>query len=126
MFNGTCPECGATIGGVNYQLATGNAEITQRYLTYCNKLGNNIIVRGDQTQIGHILGNPDKRSLLPEPERGLSPSGCALLRLLLHAVLVWSSSNGDDVSFCLKLNLHAATAHLPLESFRRTGRFSTS
>ena len=72
-------------------------------------MNNNIIVRGDQTQVGHILGSPDKRSLLPEPERGLSPSGCALLRLLLHAVLVWSSSNGDDVSFVSKLDVYVAT-----------------
>ena len=35
--------------------------------------------------------------MLPEPERGLSPSGCALIRLFLHSVLVWSSSNADDV-----------------------------
>ena len=64
--------------------------------------------------------------MLPEPERCLSPSGCALLRMLLHAVLVWSSSNGDDVSFWFKLKLHAITTYLPLESFCRTGRFSTS
>ena len=57
-----------------------------------------INVRGDKTQVGHVLGSPEKRSMLPEPERSLSPSGCALLRLLLHAVLVWSSSNADDVS----------------------------
>ena len=63
-------------------------------LHYYNMLNKNIIVRGDKTQVGHILGSPDKRSVLPEP-----PSGCALLRLLLHAVLVWSSSNADDVSF---------------------------
>ena len=54
--------------------------------------------RGDRTQTGHVLGSPDKRSTLPEPERGLSPSGCALLRLILHSVLVWSSCNADDVS----------------------------
>ena len=59
-------------------------------------------IRGDKTQVGHVLGSPDKRSTLPEPERGLSPSGCALLRLILHSVLVWSSSNADDVS-ALKL-----------------------
>ena len=66
------------------------------------------INRGDQTQVGHVLGNSDKRSVLPEPERGLSPSGCALLRLLLHSVLVWSSSNADDVSF-LKLDFALTT-----------------
>ena len=57
------------------------------------------ISRGDKTQIGHILGSPDKRSMSPEPERSLSSSACALLRLLLHSVLVWSSCNaGDNVS----------------------------
>jgi len=55
--------------------------------------------RGDRTQVGHVLGSPDKRNMLPEPERNLSPSGCALIRLLLHSVLVWSSCNADDVSF---------------------------
>ena len=54
--------------------------------------------RGDATHTGHVLGPPVKRSALPEPERSLPSSGCALLRLLLHAVLVWSSSNGGDVS----------------------------
>lgn len=92
--------------------------------TYYNKLSNNIIVRRDQTQVGHVLGSPDKRSMLPEPERGLSPSGCALLRLLLHAVLVWSSCNGDEVSF-FKLYLQTVIVFL-LESFCRTSRFSAS
>ena len=31
MASARCPECGATIGGVNYQLATGNTQILQRY-----------------------------------------------------------------------------------------------
>ena len=56
------------------------------------------VIRGDRTHTGHVLGSSDKRSVLPEPERGLPPSGCALLRLILHSVLVWSSSNADDVS----------------------------
>ena len=55
-------------------------------------------IRGDKTQVGHVLGNPDKRSMIPEPERSLSPSGCALIRLLLHSVLVWSSCNADEVN----------------------------
>ena len=59
--------------------------------------------RGDATHTGHVLGPAVKRSVLPEPERSLPPSGCALLRLLLHAVLVWSSSNADGVSYNHKL-----------------------
>ena len=27
MYDAKCPECGSTIGGTNYQLATGNTEV---------------------------------------------------------------------------------------------------
>ena len=64
----------------------------------CAQTANNI----SRSDVGHVLGSPEKRSMLPEPERSLSPSGCALLRLLLHAVLVWSSS-AENVSFSLQI-----------------------
>lgn len=66
-----------------------------------------IASRGDRTQVGHVLGSPDKRSMLPEPERNLSPSGCALIRILLHSVLVWSSCNADNVSAFIKQSFNS-------------------
>ena len=51
-----------------------------------------------------MLGNPDKRSTIPEPERNLSPSGCALIRLLFHSILVWNSCNADEVNIFVIAN----------------------
>ena len=45
MVNARCPDCGATIGGAHYQLATGNTQVLQRYfyntnynISICNKM----------------------------------------------------------------------------------------
>ncbi|XP_065826355.1 E3 ubiquitin-protein ligase RNF213-like isoform X3 [Oscarella lobularis] len=68
--------CGAAIGGLNYQLQNQNVK----------RLREN-----DITETGHILGQADARSDNVAPERGLSSACCALIRVLMHASLMWGS-----------------------------------
>ncbi|XP_062507501.1 E3 ubiquitin-protein ligase rnf213-alpha-like isoform X2 [Corticium candelabrum] len=49
----------------------------------------------DTTQTGHILGPANQRAHAA-PERSLSLSGYALVRLLLHAALMWASCSEDQ------------------------------
>ena len=47
--------------------------------------------REDTTQTGHILGPVQHLSKQATPERDLSPVACTIIRLIMHATLVWSS-----------------------------------
>ena len=47
--------------------------------------------REDATQTGHILGPAQHLSKQATPERDLSPVACTIIRLIMHATLVWSS-----------------------------------
>ena len=47
--------------------------------------------REDTTQTGHILGQAQHLSKQATPERDLSLVACTVIRLIMHATLVWSS-----------------------------------
>ena len=47
--------------------------------------------REDTTQTGHILGPSQHLSKQAAPERDLSPVASTIIRLIMHAALVWSS-----------------------------------
>ena len=47
--------------------------------------------REDATQTGHLLGSAQNLSKQPTPERDLSSAACTIIRLIMHATLVWSS-----------------------------------
>ena len=47
--------------------------------------------REDTTQTGHILGQAQHLSKQATPERDLFPVACTVIRLIMHATLVWSS-----------------------------------
>ena len=49
------------------------------------------IYREDTTQTGHLLGPAQHLSKQATPERDLSPVACTIIRLIMHAALVWSS-----------------------------------
>ena len=51
--------------------------------------------RSDSTETGYALGDPAQRSQIPSPERGISPSACAVLRALMHSALLWASCNNE-------------------------------
>ena len=51
----------------------------------------------DATEKGHVLGEADARPDLVAPERDLSSPSCAIIRLLMHAALMWASCNADQV-----------------------------
>jgi hypothetical protein len=70
-----CPDCGESIGmNTNDPNARTHAS----------------------TQKGHVLGLATRRSQEATPERDLSPPACALIRLLMHGVLVWASCSQDQ------------------------------
>ncbi|XP_006813927.2 E3 ubiquitin-protein ligase rnf213-alpha-like [Saccoglossus kowalevskii] len=65
--------CGETIGGRLHEAATGNKRTS----------------RDISSKVGHILGAPDARTHeQPGPERRMGPAATAVMRLLLHAVMV--------------------------------------
>ena len=49
----------------------------------------------DSTETGYALGDPTQRSLIPSPERSLSPSACAIIRALMHSAFLWASCNNE-------------------------------
>ena len=49
------------------------------------------IYREDTTQTGHLLGPAQHLSKQATPERDLSPVACTIIRLIIHAALVWGS-----------------------------------
>ena len=47
--------------------------------------------RKDTTQTGHLLGPAQYLIEQATPERDLSPVACTIIRLIIHAALLWSS-----------------------------------
>ena len=50
------------------------------------------ICREDTTQTGHLLGPAQHLSKQATPERDLSPVACTIIRLIMHAALVWGTA----------------------------------
>jgi len=53
------------------------------------------ILSNHSLQIGHCLGDPNCRSVIPSQERSLSPAACNILRAVMHSALIWASCNSD-------------------------------
>jgi hypothetical protein len=70
-----CPDCSASIGS-----SSGDKDAKTH----------------DRTRTGHILGHARQRRGAPTAERELSSSGCSLLRMMLHAALMWASCTRDQ------------------------------
>ncbi|KAK3098458.1 hypothetical protein FSP39_019662 [Pinctada imbricata] len=90
---GRCKECHQEIGGTGYQLKQGNVQDQGL----------------DQTQTGHILGQPENRSTNPVPERTMSPSQCSIIRLLTHLALFTGATTNPqplDVSTFLYRHIY--------------------
>ncbi|XP_060586335.1 E3 ubiquitin-protein ligase rnf213-alpha-like [Ruditapes philippinarum] len=81
-FVTNCPTCGAVIGGDNHIPKPGNIKDNSN----------------DNTKTGHILGRAATRGPGPKPERTLSPTYCAAVRLLLHmAMYIGSGVNQQAI-----------------------------
>ena len=50
----------------------------------------------DTTQSGHVLGDPNGRTVVPTPERNLSPPAMCVLRALMHSSFLWTCCNNDQ------------------------------
>lgn len=93
MVEQTCKTCGAKIGGRNHQLRQDNRR-AREWVNY--DLDLDVAVRFvyasyDATQVGHVLGDPDSRTGLPAPERGLSRAAVCIIRALMHSAFIWCS-----------------------------------
>ena len=49
----------------------------------------------DNTETGYALGQPHQREAIPSTERSLSPSACAIIRVLMHCSLLWCSCTNE-------------------------------
>ena len=49
------------------------------------------VYREDTTQTGHLLGPAQHLTKQATPERDLSPVACTIMRLIMHAALIWGS-----------------------------------
>ena len=56
----------------------------------------------EKTKCGHFLEKPESRSKNPQPERNLSSKSNTIMRILLHAVCVWTVSSNNKVFYVLK------------------------
>ena len=50
----------------------------------------------DTTQTGHDLGDPNSRTVVPTPERSLSPPAICILRALMHSAFLWACCNDNQ------------------------------
>ena len=59
-----------------------------------------LLQRNDRklTKLGHILSDPELRSIDPSPQRDLSPLSNCIMRLLVNATCVWIASSNNEVS----------------------------
>ena len=55
----------------------------------------NVIYSTNTTEKGYALGYPDQRETIPSSQRTLSPAACAIIRVLMHASLLWASCNNE-------------------------------
>lgn len=63
--------------------------------------------REDSTQTGHSLGHSSHLSKQATPQRDLSPGVCTVIRLIMHAILTWSSVCSNTV----RINCHSILCH---------------
>ncbi|XP_050390801.2 E3 ubiquitin-protein ligase RNF213 [Patella vulgata] len=78
-----CNECNAEIGGVRHKAADGNT----------------IDDGHDRSKTGHILGQADQRPLEAIPERSMSPSVCAIIRMMTHmSMMLGAKQNPEGVA----------------------------
>ena len=75
--------------------------------------------REDTTQTGHVLGPAQQLSKQATPERDLSPVACTIIRLIMHATLVWSS-------VCVKVRTVIFTLDILVVSYIRRVQVSYS
>lgn len=57
------------------------------------------IYRNDTTATGHILGTAENRGPGPNPERMMTPTYCATVRLVLHMAMYIASGTDQEVSY---------------------------
>jgi hypothetical protein len=79
MVSYTCPQCGATIGGAHHKLDPTNKAARTT----------------DTTEQGYALGHPSHRETIPNTERHLDPSSCAIVRAIMHGCLLWASCTNE-------------------------------
>ena len=60
--------------------------------------------------MGHCLGQPNGRSVIPFPERSMSSVACNVLRAIMHSALTWASCNNNSATEGL-LELVKPTLH---------------
>ena len=65
-----------------------------------------VVYREDSTQTGHLLGPAQNLSKQATPERDLSPVVCTIIRLIIHAALVWGT-----VCVAVRINVYYPTVH---------------
>ncbi|XP_026862579.2 E3 ubiquitin-protein ligase rnf213-alpha [Electrophorus electricus] len=89
MEKSRCPDCGAEIGGTDHRPVQGFQPL---------------MIQGDRTQSGHILGDPQRRDQ-PDMQdtKNMSPAPFIMIRALTHAaMLLGASSHPQDVSPFIK------------------------
>ncbi|NXL76857.1 RN213 ligase, partial [Leptocoma aspasia] len=77
MERSRCPDCHVPIGGINHNPVQGF------HLSRS---------RRDRTQTGHVLGDVEHRRTLGMSDRGVTPVGFVLLRLLTHLSMLLGAS----------------------------------
>ncbi|XP_076113432.1 E3 ubiquitin-protein ligase rnf213-alpha-like [Mytilus galloprovincialis] len=84
---GTCPECGAMIGGQSYRINADNINDTGE----------------DETQRGHVLGSATNLKPVDALYRKLSKASVAILRLLTHmSMYIGTNTNIQEVCQTIK------------------------
>jgi len=53
--------------------------------------------REDRTQPGHILGRANRRVVVAQTERKMTPVGCTTLRLLTHIAMLLGANENPQV-----------------------------
>ncbi|XP_021565820.1 E3 ubiquitin-protein ligase RNF213, partial [Carlito syrichta] len=76
----SCVDCGTLVGGIDHRPQNGFHVIT-----------NNI----DRTQTGHVLGDPQHKSVVAS-DRGLSPVVFILIRLLTHLAMLLGAAHSPQ------------------------------
>ncbi|KAK6168601.1 hypothetical protein SNE40_019799 [Patella caerulea] len=83
-----CNQCNATKGGQGHQATAGNTTDDGQ----------------DRSKTGHILGLADQRPLVAIPERSMSPSVCAIIRMMTHMSMLLGAKQNPQVSTFLTFN----------------------
>jgi len=97
----TC-ECGSRIGGKKHVLIADNKELESPE---------------DQSQKGHILGDPFRRPLQTVPERNIPPLSLLFTRLLLHSILFVGAHTNPASRTYFQALIHNEKVDDPAEFF---------